>query len=217
VSIAAFGGALLLALAFLGGIRDVGAAAAARARAQAAADAAALAAAAESLPGFRGAPTAMARRFAQANGAVLLACVCEHGATAMQVEVEVDGVEARARAAVDPTRVLPDPTGDLHPVLRGAVDRLLTAAGGRVWLTSGYRSPEHQQRLWQQALVRYGDPETADDWVARPGDSMHEKGLAVDLGGDVEHAVHLIDAMNLPLWRPMSWEPWHFELAGSRG
>jgi hypothetical protein len=105
----------------------------------------------------------------------------------------------------------------LHPTMGAAVQTLLRAAGGRVWVVSGYRDASHQQQLWFAALDRYGDPEVADNWVARPGHSMHEHGLAVDLGGDLEYAVHVIQELDLPLWRPMSWEPWHFEFFGSRG
>jgi hypothetical protein len=105
----------------------------------------------------------------------------------------------------------------LHPTMAAAVQRLLEAAGGRVWLVSGYRDPARQYELWLSALNRYGDPEIADNWVARPGHSMHEHGLAVDLSGDLAYAVRLIEELGLPLWRPMSWEPWHFELSGSRG
>jgi hypothetical protein len=46
---------------------------------------------------------------------------------------------------------------------------------------------------------------------------MHERGLAVDLGGDVEEAAELVRKLGLPLHRPLANEPWHFELAGSRG
>jgi hypothetical protein len=45
---------------------------------------------------------------------------------------------------------------------------------------------------------------------------MHELGLAVDLQGDVETAARLVEELGLPLWRPMAYEPWHFELVGSR-
>ncbi|MBA2273586.1 MAG: D-alanyl-D-alanine carboxypeptidase family protein [Actinobacteria bacterium] len=100
----------------------------------------------------------------------------------------------------------------MHPLLEDALDRLMRAADGSVWLNSGYRSPERQAVLWQEALEKYGDPERADDWVARPGDSMHQRGLAADLGGDMALAVQLIDRLHLPLHRPLPNEPWHFEL-----
>lgn len=208
--------AAFVAVVVGGGVVQVGAAAALMARAQAAADAAALAAIAESAPGARGAPIAFARRFAEANGARLETCICDIGATAVQVEVHIDGVEARARAAIDPTALAPARGAGLDPQLARAVGLLLDAAGGRVWVVSGVRGAAQQERLWNHALKRYGDPEVADDWVARPGNSMHERGLAVDLGGDVEYAARLVDRLRLPLWRPLTWEPWHFEVVGSR-
>jgi hypothetical protein len=203
--------------AFVGG---VGTLAAARARAQLAADAAALAAVSESAPGGGSRHEAAAAAFAEANGAELVECRCEPGLTYAQVAVAVDGVIARARAELDPSAIGPAPLSKqegLHPVLRRAVDRLVGASGGRVWVDSGFRSLAKQTLLWQRALERYGTPEIADDWVARPGTSLHERGLAVDLGGELDLAVRLIDDLGLPLWRPMSWEPWHFELVGSRG
>jgi hypothetical protein len=116
------------------------------------------------------------------------------------------------------TTVVSTPTiSGLHPALAEAVGRLIAAAQGRVWIVSGYRDSARQYELWVQALQKYGDPEVADNWVAPPGSSYHERGLAVDLGGDTALAARLVEELGLPLWRPMSWEPWHFELAGSRG
>lgn len=216
--IAVIGIVLSVLLAIFTG--QLGEASSHRARAQLAADAAALAAVAESAPYGAGDPEGVARRYAEANDARLLECRCVAGATAMQVSVEVDGVLGRARAVLDPELLGPaylanDASG-LHPGLRKAVDRMLAAAGGRVQLVSGYRSHARQQQLWNDALARYGSSEAADDWVAPPGHSMHEKGLAVDLGGDLDLAVDLVERLDLPLWRPMDHEPWHFELAGSR-
>jgi hypothetical protein len=105
----------------------------------------------------------------------------------------------------------------LNPTLQESVSRLISASNGKVWLVSGFRDHQRQYELWVAALQRYGSPEAADNWVAPPGSSMHEQGLAVDLGGDLNLAVQLIQELGLPMWRPMSWEPWHFELVGSRG
>lgn len=104
----------------------------------------------------------------------------------------------------------------MHPVMADAVHKLISASNGRVWLVSGFRDAQRQYQLWVGALEKYGDPDIADNWVARPGHSMHEAGLAADLGGDLDLAVRLISELKLPLWRPMTWEPWHFELVGSR-
>ena len=101
----------------------------------------------------------------------------------------------------------------LHPLLRDRLLAAIQASGGKIWLQSGYRSTERQTQLWNEALEKYGDPEIADDWVARPGQSNHNHGLAVDVGGDVEFLRrngHLFG-----LTAPMSWEPWHGQLAGT--
>ncbi|MDQ3661644.1 MAG: D-alanyl-D-alanine carboxypeptidase family protein [Actinomycetota bacterium] len=213
-----FAGAVIFLSVVLGSfVAQVGEASARAARAQTAADAAALAAVAESTPYGAGAPVSVAARMAELNGAELLECLCEVGATAAQVEVSVQGVVRAARAVFDPDAVRPaavhTASGGLHPEMLAAVNRLVEAAGGSVEVVSGFRSSAEQARLWAEAVARYGDPEVADDWVARPGTSAHERGLAVDLGGDIELAVRLIKRLGLPLSRPMTHEPWHFELA----
>lgn len=198
-------------------ITEVTEAASIRARAQTAADSAALAAAAEAAPYGDSSPYSAALRYARLNDGELTDCICHPGALAVQVEVTVEGITASARAVIDPSRFMPAAPDGLDPRLQAAVDELLAAAGGRIWLGSGYRTPERQVELWEDALQRYGDAELADDWVARPGTSMHERGLAVDLEGDAEFAWNLVQELGLPLMRPMSWEPWHFELTLKTG
>ena len=191
-----------------------------RVRAQSAADAAALAAVAESGPYGGGDANLAAIEYARLNGARLVSCICPSGATAMQVEVAVGEITARARAVIEPELLRPatdafTATG-LDPRLRSAVEQLLAQSGGRVYVESGYRSVAEQQVLWTRALQQYGSAEAADDWVAPPGHSMHQRGLAVDLGGDLALAASLVDQLDLPLWRPLAHEPHHFELLGSR-
>ena len=214
MTIVVAGISLLLSLMLATGIARVGDAIRDRARAQTAADAAALAAVAESALTGHGDPRSEATRFAELNGGVLDACLCSPGATAAQVRVTVGAASASARAAFDPGRVLPVATGTtgLHPLLAAAVDRLISGSGGEVFVVSGHRSPVEQAVLWERALREHGSPEAADDWVARPGTSMHEKGLAVDLGGDLALARVLIESLDLPLVPSLSHEPWHFEL-----
>jgi hypothetical protein len=203
----------------------LGGAAETRARAQTAADAAALAAVFESGPYGAANPEERAREYARLNDGRLIECDCEQGATEMEVEVVLDGFRARARAVIELDKLAPasisapgsTTTAGLHPALKMAVDRLIEASRGRVYLASSTRTTARQTELWNEALEKYGDPEIADNWVARPGTSNHEEGLAVDLGGDLRLAVSLVGELGLPLWRPMTWEPWHFELTGSRG
>lgn len=220
MTLLAGGASLLIASLFTAFTVELAGAAGSRSRAQAAADAAALAAVAESAPYGADLQEARAREYAQANGAELLECLCESGATAVQVRVHMEGIEAEARAVLDPEALMPARvgyhTGGLHPLLAAAVDRLIRAAAGRIRVVSGYRSPQHQAVLWREALARHGNAEAADDWVAPPGRSMHERGLAVDLGGDLDLAARLVTTLGLPLHRPLPNEPWHFELVGAR-
>ena len=207
-----------LALLLAGFSAEIAGTSALRARAQLAADAAALAAVAESAPHGGLDPQRQANAMARANGGRLIECLCEPGGTAVQVRVAVEDIVADARATLDPAALFPlvatTRTG-LHPLVDRALEQLLSVAAGRITLTSGWRSPARQSALWSEALRRHGSAEAADDWVARPGTSMHEHGLAVDLGGDVEHAADLIRQLGLPLHRPLAHEPWHFELVGS--
>jgi hypothetical protein len=209
-----------LALLFAGFTRDIAAASSTKQQAQIAADAAALAAVEESGPWGSGNPVGAATRFARVNGARVVRCLCRSGATAMQVQVEVGEVRAEARAVFDPTKLMPaiaTDAGGLNPRLAAEVSRLIDAAHGAVHIVSGYRTYQEQEKLWEDALAKYGNAQIARRWVAPPGTSMHERGLAVDLGGDMELAVRLIARLHLPLWRPLSNERWHFELVGSRG
>lgn len=99
--------ALLISAALGVGIGVVGGAAVRDAQAQTAADAAALAAVAESAPGGSGQPEAQARRFAAANGARLVECLCTPGSSAMQVRVAVGDAAATARAVFDADLLVP--------------------------------------------------------------------------------------------------------------
>lgn len=85
-------------------------------------------------------------------------------------------------------------------------------------ITSGYRSPEVQEKLWSDAVAKYGDEEIADNWVARPGQSNHNHGGAVDLNYMDPAAKEWAQANagKFGLNFPMKWEPWHIELSGGQ-
>lgn len=96
------------------------------------------------------------------------------------------------------------------------LDAMIAASDGAIWIESGDRDTETQQQLWDAAVAKYG-PDEARNWVAPPGNSYHEKGMAADLGGDLKLAAEL--APQYGLWFPMpgdDWEPWHVEPIGSR-
>ncbi|TCT34651.1 M15 family metallopeptidase [Martelella mediterranea] len=91
---------------------------------------------------------------------------------------------------------------------------------------SGYRSEEHQARLWQNALVKYGSAAAARKWVAPPGKSQHNHGKAMDLaynGQSLSKAPENVVKWlhdNAPahgLKFPLSNENWHIEDDSTRG
>lgn len=48
-------------------------------------------------------------------------------------------------------------------------------------MTTAYRSYGFQSILWENAVGRYSSEEAANEMVARPGESEHQSGLAVDI------------------------------------
>lgn len=84
---------------------------------------------------------------------------------------------------------------------------------------SGYRSIERQQELWDAS-------DKTGKWVARPGKSKHNHGVAADLEWngqrldkappEVREWVHA-NAEKFGLHFPMGHEPWHIEPVGARG
>jgi LAS superfamily LD-carboxypeptidase LdcB len=95
---------------------------------------------------------------------------------------------------------------------------MLAAAPGAINIKSGKRDRAHQERLWQEALQKYGNEREARRWVARPGHSRHEWGIAADLGyaDDALRQWAHQNAAQFGLHFPLSNEPWHIELLGSR-
>lgn len=112
-----------------------------------------------------------------------------------------------------------DTGGITEAAFNSALNKLLAASGGKVTVKSGKRSTARQAQLWADALKKYKDPEIADNWVARPGTSNHEKGLAADLAyadAAAKAWVHQ-HAAEFGLRFPMANEDWHIELLGGGG
>ena len=57
---------------------------------------------------------------------------------------------------------------------------------GRIVPVSGWRSQEEQQSIWDQTLAEQG-PSFTQQYVAFPGCSEHQTGLAIDLGKAAGH------------------------------
>jgi zinc D-Ala-D-Ala carboxypeptidase len=103
---------------------------------------------------------------------------------------------------------------ELHPVLLDALSRAATAAssgGVRFLLDSGWRSAAYQERLFLEAVAKYGSEAEAARWVATPNTSAHVSGDAVDLGSDAAGWLSTYGAA-YGLCQIYGNEPWHFEL-----
>lgn len=114
----------------------------------------------------------------------------------------------------------PDSFTGMADPFQQALARMLQDAPAEVKLgiTSGYRSPEVQAKLWEEALAKYGSPEAARKWVAPPGSSQHNHGNAADLkfmSPEAQEWAHQ-NAERYGLAFPLSNEAWHVELAGAR-
>ena len=89
---------------------------------------------------------------------------------------------------------------------------------GHVKVFSAYRDVEHQRRLWNNAVAKYGSEQAARKWVAPPGKSNHNHGVAIDLRytSDASRRWFHENAKRFGLNFPMAHEPWHIEPAGVR-
>lgn len=115
----------------------------------------------------------------------------------------------------------PDSFTGLSGPFSQALQEMLLAAPPEVQIgiSSAYRSPELQAKLWEDALAKYGSPEAARKWVAPPGNSQHNHGNAGDLKFTTPAArewAHA-NAGKYGLAFPLSNEPWHIELGTARG
>ena len=112
---------------------------------------------------------------------------------------------------------------NLDADLRDAVRRAMTDAaddGIAVTVDSGWRTPQHQQQLLDEAIVRYGSQAEAARWVATPNRSAHVSGDAVDIGPAEATAWLSANGERYGLCQIYGNEPWHYELrtdAGEQG
>jgi len=110
-----------------------------------------------------------------------------------------------------------DPSvGRLNPDLLTALQRAATAAsadGVAMTVTSGWRSPQFQQQLLDDAIARYGSYLAARRYVQTPEHSHHVTGNAVDIGGTGADQWLIDNGARFGLCRIYANEMWHFELA----
>ena len=108
----------------------------------------------------------------------------------------------------------PDATG-LDPALRSALREAAADAaddGIELQVHSGWRSPEHQQQLLDEAIAEYGSEEEARRWVATPETSSHVSGDAIDIGPAEGTAWLAANGAAYGLCQTYRNEPWHYEL-----
>jgi D-alanyl-D-alanine carboxypeptidase len=191
---------LVVVIVFVAGlaslvVAELGVRAVAGARARTAADAAALAAAAEG-------PRAGAE-LARANGSA--SAVVTGGVGDATVTARVGELHATARAESQAA----SGTAGLTAAMAAAVRRAGALLGRPVPITSGWRSYAQQAVLWAR---RATNPYP----VARPGTSMHERGLAIDVPLGFVAVLRSVAAL-AGLCQPLpTSDPVHFELCNRR-
>ena len=89
--------------------------------------------------------------------------------------------------------------------------------GVRMVVTSGWRSREHQQRLYDDAVSKYGSEEEARRYVATPDTSAHVTGDAVDIGPTDADSWLSQHGADYGLCQTFANEMWHYELATTPG
>jgi D-alanyl-D-alanine carboxypeptidase len=121
-------------------------------------------------------------------------------------------------AVPDGTTVFDDEVpgvANLDPALLGALRRAATDAaddGVEFLVNSGWRSPQYEEQLLQDAISKYGSEREAARWVATPNTSAHVSGDAVDIGHSDATAWLSKHGAEYGLCQIYGNEPWHYEL-----
>ncbi|MFE9747865.1 M15 family metallopeptidase [Saccharothrix saharensis] len=130
-----------------------------------------------------------------------------------------DAAARRAHGAVPvPVPVFDDETAavvNLRPDLLQALRRAArdaAADGVEFFVNGGWRSPEYQERLFREAVSKYGSERAAARWVATPETSAHVSGDAVDIGPAAARAWLSEHGAEYGLCQVYRNEPWHYEL-----
>ncbi|WP_051683785.1 M15 family metallopeptidase [Blastococcus sp. URHD0036] len=122
-------------------------------------------------------------------------------------------------AGVSATDDVPAVT-DLDPELRAAVQEAARAAaadGVVLRITSGWRSAELQQALFDAAVAEHGSVDAARAYVLQPDESEHVTGDAVDVGPTEAMYWLARHGSDWGLCQTYGNEAWHYELATEPG
>jgi zinc D-Ala-D-Ala carboxypeptidase len=159
--------------------------------------------------------------FLAAGAAYALAMAGVAGAGVASADADdTDGGGLPADQRVSPFGLSSPAVNRLDPALLDAVERAADGAaadGITIGLTSGWRSPEFQQRLFDDAVVQYGSVEIASEYVASPQVSRHVIGKAVDIGPAAADDWLIRNGQAFGLCQIYANEIWHFELATDYG
>lgn len=110
--------------------------------------------------------------------------------------------------------------GNLDPALRDAMQQAARDAiddGVDFVITSGWRSAAYQQKLFDDAVERYGSADLAREFVLSPETSRHVSGNAVDIGYTDADSWMSQHGARYGLCQIYANEMWHFELATEPG
>lgn len=108
----------------------------------------------------------------------------------------------------------------LSPKLKARLTKAIAAAKARgvtIKITSGRRSAAKQQRLFNEAIKKYGSYTAATRWVLPPKYSAHVQGRAVDIGPAAAMTWLNTNGWRYGVCRRYDNEPWHFEALTTPG
>lgn len=126
----------------------------------------------------------------------------------------------------------------IYPPLQKMFDDM-RELGYSPFVRSGFRSASEQKQVMEQKVEEFmaqGYPEseavnTAEEWVAVPGTSEHQTGLAVDINSEDDNARAMYRWLEDNSWRygfvqrypedrtdttGISGEPWHYRYVGTK-
>ena len=107
---------------------------------------------------------------------------------------------------------------NLHPEVRRRAERLvryLRQQGYDVTVTSGYRSPKEQEKLYRDYAACQGAKKGFCIPAARPGRSTHQYGLAIDLVTDAPPEAREEYARQSGLVYAGASDPVHYDVFGN--
>jgi D-alanyl-D-alanine carboxypeptidase len=152
--------------------------------------------------------------------ALMLVAVLALGCGADDEPEVAEGLQGALQRLSGPLNTNRPTIGKLDPDLLEALQAAARDAqddGVRMVVTSGWRSRAHQQRLFAEAVIKYGSEAEASRWVSSPDDSAHVTGDAVDIGPTAGAEWLGEHGADYGLCQIFANEIWHFELATTSG